>query len=243
LRRAQEHGHLDVRVLDLREYAFDRHRTVDDTPYGGGAGMILKVEPIARAVESLNLDLEPRRWILTSPRGRRFDHRDALELSRETTRLVFLCGHYEGLDERIRSLASWDEMSIGDFVLTGGELAALVMLDAAIRFVPGVLGAPSATDEDSFAHSLLEYPHYTRPAEFRGMRVPEVLLSGHHAAIQAWRREQSLIETSKRRPDLIARANLTDQERRRLESGTKPDGESARAGASEGGCHESSLSH
>lgn len=224
LRRAQELGRLGVRVVDLRDYTMDRHRTADDMPYGGGAGMVLKLEPVARAVEALAADGEPRRWILTSPRGRRFSHALADEWSRDGRRLTFLCGHYEGIDERIGATAPWEDVSIGDYVLTGGELAALVMLDAAARLVPGVLGDPQSVAEESFVDSLLEYPQYTRPAEFRGLRVPDVLLSGHHEAIRLWRREQALRETRRRRPDLFERAEMSDVERARLNA---PDGRSS----------------
>lgn len=213
LRRASELGQLAVRVIDLRDYAVDRHRTVDDVPYGGGAGMVLKVEPVARVVDALRAEDEPRRWVLTSPRGERFTHDLADAWSRDSRCLTFLCGHYEGVDERIHGTAPWEEVSIGDYVLTGGELAALVMLDATVRLVPGVLGHPESTREESFAESLLEYPQYTRPAEFRGMRVPQVLRSGHHEQIRQWRREQSLRETSRRRPDLLVSAPLSEEER------------------------------
>lgn len=232
LRRACELGHVSVRVVDLRDYTVDRHRSVDDVPYGGGAGMVLKVEPVARLVDELKADEEPRRWVLTSPRGRLFTHDVADAWSRESRRLTFLCGHYEGIDERVHGTAPWEEVSIGDYVLTGGELAALVMLDATARLVPGVLGGPQSTCEESFVGRLLEYPQYTRPAEFRGMRVPEVLLSGHHEEIRRWRREQSLRETSRRRPDLWLRANLSDEERSRsvLEDTASVAAESAGGG-------------
>lgn len=216
LRRAQECETVSVRVIDLRDYTVDRHRTVDDVPYGGGAGMVLKVEPVARAVDALRIEDESRRWVLTSPRGRRFTHDTAEEWSGGNRRLTFLCGHYEGVDERIRGTAPWEEVSIGDYVLTGGELAALVMLDATVRLVPGVLGDPQSAREESFVEQLLEYPQYTRPAEFRGMRVPDVLLSGHHEEIRRWRRAQSLWETSRRRPDLLVRARLSEEERAKV---------------------------
>ncbi len=228
LRRAQDLGKVEVRVIDLRDSAVDRHRTVDDVPYGGGAGMVLKVEPVARAVEALRGDGEIRRWVLTSPRGRLLTHELAEEWSGETRRLTFLCGHYEGVDERIHGTAPWEEVSIGDYVLTGGELATLVMVDATARLVPGVLGDPQSTREESFVERLLEYPQYTRPAEFRGMRVPEVLLSGHHEEIRRWRREQSLRETRRRRPDLLAGARLSDEERAQV---VRDDAESVTTGS------------
>src|SRR5574341_38631 len=216
LQRASECGRLVVRVIDLRDYTVDRHRTVDDVPYGGGDGMVLKVEPVARAVDALQTQDEPRRWVLTTPRGRLFTHDVANTWSRDNRRLTFLCGHYEGIDERIHGTAPWEEVSIGDYVLTGGELAALVMLDATVRLVPGVLGDPESAREESFAERLLEYPQYTRPAEFRGMRVPEVLRSGHHEQISRWRRDQAVRETSRRRPDLLLKAPLSDDERARV---------------------------
>lgn len=227
LRRAQDLGKVSVRVIDLRDFAVDRHRTVDDVPYGGGAGMVLKVEPVARAVDALGSDGEARRWVLTSPRGRLLTHRLAEEWSRETRRLTFLCGHYEGVDERIHGTAPWEEVSIGDYVLTGGELATLVMLDATARLVPGVLGDPQSTREESFVERLLEYPHYTRPSEFRGMRVPDVLLSGHHEEIRRWRYEQSVQETRRRRPDLLGEAHRGNEERARV---VRDDAESIATG-------------
>ncbi|MFZ5861608.1 MAG: tRNA (guanosine(37)-N1)-methyltransferase TrmD [Nitrospirota bacterium] len=229
LRRACDAGLLAVRVVDLRDYTVDRHRTADDVPYGGGAGMVLKVEPVAAAVEALRGDGAPRRWVLTSPRGRRFSHHAAVDLSREDRIITVFCGHYEGVDERIHGTAEWEELSIGDYVLTGGELAAMAMIDAASRLVPGVLGDPESAREESFVESLLEYPQYTRPAEFRGMRVPDVLLSGHHQAIARWRREQSLRTTHARRPDLFARAVMSEQERSMATSGA--------IGSSEDGAH------
>jgi tRNA (guanine37-N1)-methyltransferase len=228
LRRAQECEKLSVRVIDLRDYTKDRHRTVDDVPYGGGAGMVLKIEPVAEAVEALRTEDQARRWVLTSPRGRPLTHDLVEEWSGETRRLTFLCGHYEGVDERIRYTAPWEEVSIGDYVLTGGELAALVMVDATVRLVPGVLGDPQSAREESFMEHLLEYPQYTRPADFQGMKVPEVLLSGHHEAIRRWRREQSLRETFRRRPDLMALARLSDEERARVGRG---DPESVASGS------------
>lgn len=218
LGRARALGTLDIRIIDLRDYTTDRHRTADDVPYGGGAGMVLKVEPVARAIEALGSDGEDRRWILTTPRGRLFSHQVAETWSREVRRFTVLCGHYEGMDERIGGLAPWEEVSIGDYVLTGGELAALVMVDATARLIPGVLGAPESITEESFVDSLLEYPQYTRPAEFRGMRVPDVLLSGHHEAIRRWRREQAVRDTAQRRPDLFEQADVTDAERAQLDA-------------------------
>ncbi|MHB1162659.1 MAG: tRNA (guanosine(37)-N1)-methyltransferase TrmD, partial [Chloroflexota bacterium] len=193
-------GLLQIRVHNLRDFATGRHKVVDDYPFGGGPGMVMKPEPIFAAVESLRR--EGSRVVLMSPQGRLFRQAIAQELS-QLPRLVLLCGHYEGVDERVRQRLVDDELSIGDYVLTGGELAAMVVCDAVSRLIPGVLGAGESTAEESFAAGLLEYPHYTRPAEFRGLRVPEVLLSGDHARVERWRREQSLLRTLQRRPELL----------------------------------------
>ena len=217
LKRAQEKGLLDVRVYDLRDFTEDKHRTADDHPYGGGAGMVLKPEPIFRAVDAIRAGGEPVRLILTSPQGRPFTQPLAFELSRETRRLVFICGRYEGVDERVREGLELEEVSIGDYVLTGGELPALVMMDAAVRWVPGVLGDPESAKEDSFAGTLLDYPHYTRPATFRGLNIPEVLISGNHEAIRNWRRKQALLNTITKRPDLLEKLCRTEEDRRMLE--------------------------
>lgn len=217
LKRAREKGLLDVRVRNLRDFAEDKHRTADDHPYGGGAGMVLKPEPIFRAVDEIRSQGEPLRLILTSPQGRRFDQPLACELSRESRRIVIICGRYEGVDERVREGLELEEISIGDYVLTGGELPALVMLEAAIRWVPGVLGDPDSAQEDSFACELLDYPHYTRPAIFRGLNIPDVLTSGNHEAIRGWRRKQALLNTMKKRPDLLERMDWTEDDRRMLE--------------------------
>ena len=199
VKRAREAGILDLRVINLRDYTHDRHKTVDDKPFGGGPGMLLKPEPIFEAVESLTN--EKTRVILMSPIGRPFNQQVARELSKHE-QLLFVCGAYEGFDERIRTLAH-DELSIGDFVLTNGALPAMVIIDAVSRLLPGVLGDEQSSADESFSHGLLEYPHYTRPAEFRGMKVPEVLLSGHHAEIEKWRRAEALKRTRERRPDLL----------------------------------------
>lgn len=207
LKRAQEKGLLDVQVWNLRDYTLDKHKVADDVPYGGGAGMVMKAEPILRAVEHIREGYaaagEQIRLLLPSPQGRPFTQDYAKDLSADSRRLVILCGHYEGIDERVRTLLQPEELSIGDYVLTGGEVAALVLIDAAARLVPGVLGDPESIVEESFTDSLLEYPHYTRPAEVRGLPVPEVLLSGHHEAIRRWRRKESLRSTYQRRPDLL----------------------------------------
>ncbi len=197
--RARESGLLNLRVINLRDYTHDRHKTVDDKPFGGGPGMLLKPEPIFEAVQ--NLAGEKTRVVMLTPAGRKFNQRIARELAQHE-HLLLLCGAYEGFDERVRSLAQ-DELSIGDFVLTNGALPAMVMIDAVTRLLPGVLGTDESSRDESFSQEFLEYPHYTRPAEFRGMKVPEVLLSGNHAQIEKWRREQSRLRTESRRPDLL----------------------------------------
>ena len=209
LSRASERGLIDIHLTDIRDFAKDRHRTVDDYPYGGGPGMVMKPEPIFAAVEAVARKGSP--IILLSPRGRLFTQRVAMELA-EREQLVLICGHYEGVDERVREHLATDELSIGDYVLTGGELAAMVVVDAVGRLVPGVLGDDESADDESHAQGLLEYPHYTRPPEFRGWRVPDVLLSGNHAEIARWRRRQALLATARHRPDL-----LSDDQRRELE--------------------------
>jgi tRNA (guanine37-N1)-methyltransferase len=216
LKRAREKNLLDVRVINLRDYAEGRHKVADDYPYGGGAGMVMKPEPVFRALDALHTEGEERRLILMSPQGRRFTQAVAGEFSRETKRFVFLCGHYEGIDERVRLGLSPEEVSVGDFVLTGGELPALLILDATVRLIPGALGDPQSALADSFSDSLLDYPHYTRPPVFRGMEVPDVLLSGNHQAIEAWRRSEALRNTWEKRPDLLVQAPLTPADRETL---------------------------
>ncbi len=206
LGRAQTAGKLDMRVHDLRDYAEGRHRATDDTPFGGGAGMVMLPGPLFSAIESVVRDEggENVPVLLMAPDGERFSQKMAWELS-ESKRFVMVCGHYEGLDERVRERVITREVSVGDYVLTGGELPALVILDAAARLLPGVLGNDTSAHEETFgdeAGLLLEYPHYTRPSDFRGMTVPEVLLSGHHANIAKWRRQMALVRTRARRPDL-----------------------------------------
>lgn len=211
--RARQMGVLEVHVHNIRDWTTDKHHVVDDEPYGGGGGMIMKPEPIFAAVEDV-LGRPPRcPVILLTPQGRPFTQAVARELAQHE-HLALLCGRYEGIDERVREHLVTDEISIGDYVLTGGELPALVVMDAVTRLLPSVLGDPDAPHKDSFADGLLEHPHYTRPAEFRGWRVPEVLLSGDHGRIARWRREQSLRRTWERRPDLLAQAHLTEEERR-----------------------------
>jgi tRNA (guanine37-N1)-methyltransferase len=213
LGRARAAGLIDVRLHDIRSYTSDRHHTTDDSPYGGGGGMVMKPEPVFAAVEGvLGESLASVPVILLTPQGRTFSQRVAAELARHE-RLALICGRYEGVDERIRQHLASDEISVGDYVLTGGELPALIVVDAVARLIPGVLGDEGAVEDDSHASGLLEYPHYTRPPEFRGWKVPEVLLSGDHGRIAAWRREQSLRRTRLRRPDLLAGAELSDADR------------------------------
>ncbi len=212
--RAQDKGLVDIRVWNLRDWTTDRHKTTDDTPYGGGGGMVMKPEPIFAAVEDILGD-EEAPVILLTPQGRRFTQAAAEELARQE-RLIFICGRYEGVDERVRKHLVTDEISIGDFVLSGGELAAMVVVDAVVRLLPGALGYERAAAEDSHATGLLEGPHYTRPPVFRGWEVPEVLRSGHHARVAEWRRKQALKRTLERRPDLLARTPLSEQDRKWL---------------------------
>jgi len=218
IKRAREAGLISIALHNIRDYATDRHRTTDDTPYGGGGGMIMKPEPIFAAVETILKDRGPGvdhpapPIVLLSPQGRLFTQEIARELSRHS-HLILICGHYEGVDERVRQVLATDEISIGDYVLTGGEVPALVIVEAVTRLVPGVLGDPGATFEDSHAEGLLEYPHYTRPPVFRGHGVPEVLLSGDHAAVIRWRRQQALRRTWERRPDLLSKARLSEDDK------------------------------
>ena len=198
--RARKKGLLDLKIHDLRDWTQDRHRTVDDKPFGGGPGMLMKVEPLFEAVESLRR--EATKVILLSPSGRKFSQDIARELAAEKD-LLLVTGHYEGFDERVREALADDELSIGDYVLTSGALPAMVVIDAATRLLPGVLGDDESSRDESFSRGLLEYPHYTRPAEFRGRKVPAVLLSGNHAEIEKWRREQAKLRTKKQRPEML----------------------------------------
>ena len=212
VRRAMDRGVIDIRVHDLRDHADDRHRTVDDVPYGGGPGMVLKSEPLFRAVDQIRtIGREPEAVVLTSPQGRRFAQADALRLSR-LAHIVVLCGRYEGVDERVRGHLATEELSIGDYVLTGGELPALVIVDAVARLVPGVVGDARSVGAESFVRGLLDFPHYTRPAEIRDLKVPTTLLSGHHGEIARWRKREAVRRTLTRRPDLLSRAELDDEE-------------------------------
>ena len=216
LKKAQEKGAVSLAVSDIREFSQNKHKQVDDYPYGGGAGMVLKPEPMFQAVEKITEGRKPR-IILMCPQGERFTQKKAEELAQEED-LVFLCGHYEGYDERIRQYLVTDEISIGDFVLTGGELPAMTVIDAVVRLLPGVLGQADSHIHDSFSTGLLEHPHYTRPADFRGMKVPDVLLSGNHANIEKWREQQSLKRTYERRADLLEHIELTPAQIAFLES-------------------------
>ena len=217
LKRAQERGLININIHNIRDYTYDKHHVTDDTPYGGGGGMVMKPEPVFEAVEKV-LDINPPQTsgkpdseipiILLTPQGRVFNQSIAKELS-TYPRIVLICGRYEGIDERIRENLVTDEISVGDYVLTGGEIPALLVIDAVSRLLPNVLGDPTGAEDDSHAMGLLEYPHYTRPPEFRGNKVPDVLLSGDHAKIDKWRREQALERTFRKRPDMLEKANLT----------------------------------
>jgi tRNA (guanine37-N1)-methyltransferase len=210
-------GALDVKVHDLRDHTTDRHRSVDDVPYGGGPGMVMKPEPLMRAVEDIwRRRGQPDAIVLLSPQGRRFTQAEAVRLSR-LSHIVLLCGRYEGMDERVPILVGATELSLGDFVVSGGELPAMIVVDAVSRLVPGVVGDEQSVTEDSFARGLLDYPHYTRPAEFAGLRVPDVLLSGHHADVRRWRKRTALERTLDRRPELIESASLDDEDRALLD--------------------------
>ena len=216
LGKAIEKGLIQIQTVNIRDFALDKHQVVDDTPYGGGQGMVMKVEPIARAIESVKSQNPSARTIYLTPQGKPFDQDSARKLSSQP-HLVLLCGRYEGVDERVKDLFIDEEISIGDYVLTGGELAAMVLIDAVSRFIPGVLGSDRSAEEDSFFNSLLEYPQYTRPFNFRGSAIPEVLLSGNHSAISVWRRKEALRRTSLRRPDLLAKASLSEEDKRLLD--------------------------
>ncbi len=216
LGKAQAAGLFEVRLHDLRDHTLDRHRTTDDAPYGGGGGMVMKPEPFFAAVEGvLGSAAGQMPILLLSPQGRLFDQKLARALASQP-RFALICGRYEGVDERVCAHLATDEISIGDFVLTGGELPAMVIIDAVARLIPGVLGDEGAAEDDSHAAGLLEYPHYTRPPAFRGWQVPDILLSGDHARVAAWRREQSLRRTLARRPDMLAGADLSPEDRRLL---------------------------
>ena len=219
-KRAIDNGLVSINLVNIRDFTHDKHHTADDYPYGGGAGMVLKPEPIFEAVESIKAGMDDKEGelpvILLSPQGRLFSHKIAQELSQHR-QMILICGHYEGVDERIFEHLTTDAISIGDYVLTGGEVPAMVVADAVLRLLPGVLGSEESPLEDSHASGLLEYPHYTRPAEYRGWVVPEVLLSGNHARIAKWRREQIIKRTLERRPELLDKADLGLEDKRLVE--------------------------
>lgn len=221
LKKARERKIIEVNLIDIRTFAEDKHRMADDYPYGGGSGMVMKVEPVAKALDSLDLpDGIP--IILMTPQGEPFSQEIAGELSSHS-RLAVICGHYEGVDERIREHLATREISIGDYILTGGELPAMVLIDAVARLIPGVLGNEESARGDSFSGGVLEYPQYTRPPEFRGWRIPDVLLSGHHAEIEKWRRRESLKRTMRRRPDILEKADLDEADRQLLDQIERED--------------------
>ena len=221
-------GLVDVRVHDLRAFTTDRHRTVDDVPYGGGPGMVMKVEPFVRALEAIRAERGvPGAVVLLSPQGRRFDQVEAGRLS-ELGHVVLRCGRYEGIDERVREMVATEELSIGDFVVSGGEGPALLVIDAVSRLVPGVVGDRESVEQDSFAQGILDHPHYTRPADFEGRRVPDVLLSGHHAEVRRWRMKQALRRTLDRRPDLIDEGALSREQQDLLSEAIDADEEETR---------------
>jgi tRNA (guanine37-N1)-methyltransferase len=216
LGKAIQKGLVEIRITNIRDFSLDKHQVVDDTPYGGGQGMVMKVEPIARAIEWARSGDSSAWTIYLTPQGRPFDQEKARDLS-SRSHLIVLCGRYEGVDERVREMFIDEEISIGDYVLTGGELAAMVVIDAVSRLLPGVLGSDQSAEDDSFTNDLLEYPQYTRPFDFMGRCVPEVLLSGNHAAVSLWRRKEALMRTAVRRPDLLAKAKLTREDEELLE--------------------------
>lgn len=224
MKRARDKGHLRLGVQNIRDFTDDPHRSADDSPYGGGGGMVMKAEPIFKALDALQEKLGDMRVIVPSPQGMRFSHQLALDFSRESRPLIFICGHYEGIDERVHTGWPVEEVSIGDYVLTGGELPVLVMIDAAMRLIPGVLGDPESANNESFVESLLDFPPFTRPSEFRGLSVPEILVSGNHEAVRRWRRKESLRNTFMKRPDLLNQDMLGREDRQLLEEITQEYG-------------------
>ncbi len=218
LQRALEKHLIDIKIYNLRDFSENKHKTVDDYPYGGGPGMVMKIEPIFNAIGSIKSDGIERLTVLLSPQGRVFNQKIAESLLGLNKRIIFLCGRYEGIDERVRELFADDEISIGDYIMTGGELAALVIIDTIARLIPGVLGDNESFKEESFTSGILDYPHYTRPSEFKGIKVPEILLSGNHQEIKRWRRGQALRRTLIKRPDLIAPEKLSQEDYELLRS-------------------------
>jgi tRNA (guanine37-N1)-methyltransferase len=216
LKKAQEKGLLSINLHDIRNWAEDKHKMTDDAPYGGGCGMVMKVEPVEKALAAVKVSTDDSLVVLMTPQGETFNQTIAAELAGKK-QVIIICGRYEGFDERIREHLSDREISIGDYILTGGELPALVLIDAVSRLIPGVLGNEESTVSESFSSGVLEYPQYTRPAEYKGWKVPDVLVSGNHAEIELWRKNKSLQRTYKRRPDLLAKINLSPQEKKNLE--------------------------
>lgn len=227
--RALKGGLFSLDLRDPRDYTTDKHRNIDDYPYGGGPGMVMKVEPIAMTVDALRADGLETRTIMVTPSGRRFDQGMARELSGEQRRLLFICGRYEGVDQRVPDLYVDDEVSVGDYVLTGGELPALVIIDAIVRLLPGVVGDADSLVDESFSWGILDYPHYTRPSQWEGRHVPEVLLSGDHARVKAFRRKEALRRTIRLRPDLLEKAALSDDDRRMIEDIKEEEGGSGKS--------------
>jgi len=216
LKKAQEKGLLSINLHDIRNWAEDKHKMTDDAPYGGGCGMVMKVEPVEKALAAVKISTDDSLVVLMTPQGETFNQTIAAELAGKK-QVIIICGRYEGFDERIREHLADREISIGDYILTGGELSALVLIDAVSRLIPGVLGNEESIVSESFSSGLLEYPQYTRPAEYKGWKVPDVLVSGNHAEIELWRKNESLQRTYKRRPDLLAKINLSPQEKKNLE--------------------------
>lgn len=216
LKRAIERKIVEIKIHNLRDFTTDKHRVVDDYPYGGGPGMVMKPEPFFKAIEAIKKDGVPRHTIMLSPQGKVFNQDIALRMAKTKTNLILICGRYEAIDERVREMLVDEEISIGDYVLTGGELPALVIIDTIVRLLPGVLGDERSKEEESFTWGLLDYPHYTRPPVYRGLMVPDVLLSGNHKDVALWRRKEALKRTIMRRPDLIEKASLTEEDYRIL---------------------------
>jgi len=216
LKKAQEKGLVNINLHDIRNWAEDKHKMTDDAPYGGGCGMVMKVEPVEKALAAVKISPENSLVVLMTPQGETFNQTIAAELAGKK-QVIIICGRYEGFDERIREHLADREISIGDYILTGGELSALVLIDAVSRLIPGVLGNEESIVRESFSSGLLEYPQYTRPAEYKGWKVPDVLVSGNHAEIELWRKNESIQRTYKRRPDLLAKINLSPQEKKNLE--------------------------
>lgn len=215
LGKAIEKNIIEINLVNIRDHSTDKHKRVDDYPYGGGAGMVMMPQPLYDAIQSVKKGSKDATVVLTSPKGKTFNQQMARQLSK-IEHIIIVCGHYEGIDQRVIDSMVDLELSVGDYVLTGGEIPAMVIIDAVVRLLPGVLGSPESLDEESFMHGLLEYPHYTRPAEFMGMKVPEVLLSGNHGEINKWRREKAIEITARFRPELLEKADLTDEEKKRL---------------------------